>query len=106
MSADELVARLSKLDSCAVSDALDQLGLGGAVTGLQPMWPCPRIAGYVVTVKLVPVSETTGSLSPTGRPVQHLGTAAIEAASAGDVIVVDHGGRDVAAGWGGILSLA
>ena len=37
---------------------------------------------------------------------RHLGTAAIEAASPGDVIVVDHQGRDDAAGWGGILSTA
>ena len=30
----ELVARLAKLDSGAVSDALDRLGLGGVLTGL------------------------------------------------------------------------
>jgi regulator of RNase E activity RraA len=36
---------------------------------------------------------------------RHLGTAAIEAANAGDVIVVEHGRADAAA-WGGILSAA
>ena len=32
---DPLVQRLRRLDACAVSDALDKLGLPGAVTGLQ-----------------------------------------------------------------------
>ena len=31
---DEFVSRLGRLDSCAVSDALDKLGLKGSVTGL------------------------------------------------------------------------
>lgn len=99
---DDLVARLGRLDSCVVSDALDSLGLAGAVAVLRPMWACPRVVGRVVTVKLVPA----GDAAPYTGPPRHLGTAAIEEASPGDVIVVDHGGRDIAAGWGGILSLA
>jgi regulator of RNase E activity RraA len=100
MSADELAARLSKLDACAVSDALDKLGLRGVVLGIAPVWPCPRIAGRVVTMRLKP-KEADEAAAP-----RHLGTAAIEAASAGDVIVVDHRGRTDVAGWGGILSTA
>jgi 4-hydroxy-4-methyl-2-oxoglutarate aldolase len=95
---DDLVARLAKLDTCAVSDALDRLGLSGAVNGLHPMWPCPRTVGRVITVKL---KRAGGE-----RPARHLGTAAVDAAIPGDVIVIDHGGRLEAAGWGGILSLA
>ena len=94
-----LATRLGQLDTCAVSDALDRLGLPGAALGLQPVWPCKRIAGPVVTVKLKPFVP--------GEPShRHLGTAAIEAASAGDVIVVDNGGRTYAGSWGGILSVA
>jgi regulator of RNase E activity RraA len=96
--ADDLVQRLARLDTCAVSDALDRLGLPGAVNGLRPMWACPRAVGRVVTVKL---KRAGGE-----RPARHLGTAAVEAAAPGDVIVIDHGGRVDAAGWGGILSLA
>jgi regulator of RNase E activity RraA len=96
------LARLARLDSCAVSDALDRLGLPGAVNGLRPMWPCPRTIGRVVTVKLARV----GDERPSRHGGRHLGTAAVEAASPGDVIVVDHAGRLNAAGWGGILSLA
>ena len=43
MSTDEAIDRLAKLDTCTVSDALDRLGLKGAVLGLRPLWPCPRI---------------------------------------------------------------
>ena len=96
---DELVERLLKLDTCAVSDSLDRLGRTGVVLGLPPMSPPAKIAGRVVTVKL---SDRNAENSTTAR---HLGTSAIMAASAGDVIVIEHGRPD-AAGWGGILSAA
>lgn len=97
----ELVHRLGQLDTPAVSDALDSLGLAGVVTGLVPMWPCGRVAGTVRTVTLAPAGTSAET------PSRHLGTAAIAAARPGDVIVVDNeaaGGR--AAGWGGLLGLA
>jgi regulator of RNase E activity RraA len=96
---DQLVQRLARLDTCGVSDALDRLGLEGAVLGLRPMWPCPRIAGRVITVRLR--RAVPGEHAP-----RHLGTAAIEAGGPGDVIVIEHHEHDQAAGWGGILSLA
>jgi regulator of RNase E activity RraA len=107
MSAPE---RLRKLDSCAVSDALDSLNRlnrlnrpsgRGAVSGIRPLTGPAMIAGRVVTVKLVPVEDGRGAKSS-----QHLCTAAIEGANPGDVIVIEHHGRDDCAGWGGILSLA
>lgn len=98
MTADKLVARLAKLDSCAVSDALDRLNLKGAVVGIHPMGATARITGRVVTVKLKAKGREESA--------RHLGTAAIEAAGPGDVIVVDHHGRQDVAGWGGILSTA
>jgi regulator of RNase E activity RraA len=98
MHSDEAVIRLGKLDSCAVSDALDRLGLKGATLGIRPMWPCPRVVGRCVTVKIKPAGLD--------KPKQHLCTPAIAAASATDVIVVDNGGRTDVAAWGGLLSLA
>ncbi len=98
MSQKDLVFRLGKLDTCAVSDALDRLALKGATIGIQPVWACPRIAGRAVTVKIKPAGLE--------KSKQHLGTPAIQAASAGDVIVVDNGGRPDVSGWGGLLSLA
>ena len=98
MSTDEAINRLAKLDTCAVSDALDRLGLKGAVLGLRPLWRCPRIVGRAVTVKIKPAGLE--------KPKQHLCTPAIAAATESDVIVIDHGGRIDVAAWGGLLSLA
>jgi 4-hydroxy-4-methyl-2-oxoglutarate aldolase len=95
--ASDLVARLNRLDSCAVSDALDKLGLKGAVTGISPLTCVRRIAGKVLTIQLG-VGEP-----PSGIP-RHIGTTAIEAAQPGDVIVVEQRSGLNAAAWGGILS--
>jgi len=89
--------RLAALDSCAISDALDSLGLPPAVTGLGPLSVAERIAGLVITVKLVAGQPPQGT-------TRHLGTAAIEAAQPGDVIVIEHSSGVACAGWGGVLS--
>jgi regulator of RNase E activity RraA len=94
----ELAGRLAALDTCAVSDALDRLGIAGAALGLSATTVPRRIAGAVITVQLGPAEGTRGD--------RHLGTAAIEAAEPGDVIVVAAGGRTDAGGWGGVLSQA
>ena len=105
-SGQALVARLLRLDTCAASDALDRLGLTGVVLGIAPMSPPAKIGGRVVTIRLV---DRTAANLPAGQAgaqtARHLGTAAIEAAQPGDVIVIEHGRLD-AAGWGGILSAA
>jgi 4-hydroxy-4-methyl-2-oxoglutarate aldolase len=95
---DELVSRLAKLDTCAASDALDRLGLRGATIGIRPVWPCARIVGRAVTCKIKPAGLEKSKV--------HLGTPAIEAAKASDIIVVDNGGRPDVSAWGGLLSLA
>ncbi len=92
--------RLLRLDACAISDALDQLGLAASVTGLRPLAAPVRISGRVVTVRLA-----AGKPSEAG-PVRHLCAAAIDQADAGDVIVVEHTSGVECAGWGGILSNA
>ena len=98
---DDPVKRLLRLDACAVSDAMDKLGLQGGVSGLAQQSGTRRIAGRVVTYRLVPKDEapkTTG-------PARHLGTTAIEAAEPGDIIVVEQRTGIDAGSWGGILSL-
>lgn len=99
-----LVRRLGEMDTCVVSDALDALGLPGAVSGIGPMWPCGRIAGRTVTVELGSAANQPAS----GQPLVHLGARAIAGAAPGDVIVVDNraGLETGGAGWGGLLSLA
>lgn len=92
-------AQLASLDTGAVADALDQLGLPSAVAVLPAVTVPRRISGRVVTVRLGPAEAAA-------RAARHIGTAAIEAAGAGDIIVVAAGGRTDAPGWGGLLSLA
>jgi regulator of RNase E activity RraA len=93
------VARLRGLDTCAVSDALDTLGLAGATTGLGPLWAVPGpLAGRVRTVLAGPPR--------TGGPAAHIAAAAIESAGTGDVLVVANGGRLGVSCWGGILTVA
>ena len=95
---DDVTTRLARLDACAVSDALDKLGLGGVVTGLQRLSSARRISGRVLTVKME---------KDDGRPAasRHLATTAIELAQPGDVIVMEQRTGVDAACWGGNLSL-
>lgn len=93
-----LIHRLRRLDTCAVSDAMDQLKIRGAAVGLRAVSVMRRTAGRAVTVELTKANGTT-------TPKRHLCTAAVDASGRGDVIVVAHGGRLDVAGWGGILSL-
>jgi 4-hydroxy-4-methyl-2-oxoglutarate aldolase len=93
----DFVSRLARLDSCAVSDALDKLGLKGSVTGLHRYSSEKRIAGRVLTVKLDRAEGRSNT--------RHLCTAAIEAASPGDIIGVEQRTGLDAACWGGNLTI-
>jgi 4-hydroxy-4-methyl-2-oxoglutarate aldolase len=94
---DQFADRLLRMDSCAVSDALDKLGLPGSVTGIPRVSTDRRIAGRVLTVKL---DRADGRSS-----TRHLCTAAIEAASPGDIIVCEQRTGLDAACWGGNLTI-
>jgi len=95
----ELIQRLEKLDACAVSDALDSVGLKGAHSGLPRRSTRKRIAGTIETVKL-------HARAPAGGSKQHLGTAAIEASDDLTVIVVEQRTGIDCASWGGVLANA
>ncbi len=95
---DDITTRLSDVDACAVSDALDKLKLPSAVSGIHRFSTDRRISGRVVTVRLE---------KDDGRAVasRHLCTTAIESAQAGDVIVIEQRTGLDAASWGGNLAL-
>ena len=97
--------RLRRLDACAVSDALDKLGLAGAVTGLPQRSGTHdaspgggRIAGRAVTMKVGPGQPPPG-------PAVHLGCTAIGLAGPDHVIVVEQRSGVEAGCWGGLLTL-
>lgn len=89
--------RLLKLSTTNLSDALDKVGLRGAVSGIRPMYACPRIVGRAVTIKIM----AAGML----KSEYHLGVHAIDAAHSGDIIVIDNHGDTENNCWGEILSM-
>jgi len=93
----DLVARLSNLDSCAITDALDKLGLPGSVTGIHRFTTENRIAGRVLTVKLDRAEGRSNT--------RHLCTTAIDSAQPGEIIVVEQRTGIDAASWGGNLAI-
>ncbi len=99
---DANVARLALLDACALSDALDALGMPGVVTGLPHRSGAPRIAGRCITVKLVRSADAPVH----DGPPRHLGSTAVELGGPGNVIVVEQRTGVEAGSWGGILSCA
>lgn len=95
----DVVRRLGALDACAVSDALDTLGLPGAVVGIRPLWPVDRVvAGRARTIQAAPTSEAQAGT--------HIASALIAIAEAGDVAVIANGGREDVSCFGGILAEA
>lgn len=90
-------ARILKLSTTNISDALDKVGIRGAVSGILPMYDCPKITGSAVTIKIT----AAGML----KSEHHLGVHAIDAASKGDIIVIDNHGDLKNNCWGEILSM-
>lgn len=97
-SDQKYVERLMVLDTCVVSDALDAKTIEGVATGIRRLATDKKIAGQAVTVRL---EEANGR-----KADRHLCTGAIETATSGNIIVVEHHARYDCAGWGGLLSRA
>ncbi|KAL4895494.1 ribonuclease E inhibitor RraA/Dimethylmenaquinone methyltransferase [Aspergillus ambiguus] len=90
----ELVALLSGLDSPAVSDALDKLGIPGQAFGLMPLADYKKVTiGPAFTVRYVPASNPPGSVGDF-----------IDDVTAGDVVVIDNGSRADCTVWGDIMT--
>jgi 4-hydroxy-4-methyl-2-oxoglutarate aldolase len=96
--ARDQLARLRRLDCCALSDAMDRLGLQGIASGIPHRSGTHRIAGRAITVKL------GVGLPPPGAP-RHLGTTAVELAGPDHVIVIEQRSGVEAGSWGGLLTL-
>jgi regulator of RNase E activity RraA len=90
-------ARLEALATSNISDALDKLGIRGAVIGIGPMYRCPKIVGRAVTQKVTAVGEV--------KSRHHMGVRAVDSAQPGDVIVIDNRGDTHNNCWGEILSM-
>jgi regulator of RNase E activity RraA len=98
MSGEVQVEQAARYGACAISDAMNVLGLEGAPSGLRWLSGGEHpFAGRAVTVQLGPADDTPST--------RHLCTAAVAAAGPASVMVIAHPGN-ACAGWGGLLSLA
>ncbi|KAL4971593.1 ribonuclease E inhibitor RraA/Dimethylmenaquinone methyltransferase [Aspergillus desertorum] len=92
----QLVALFAGLESPAVSDALDKLGIAGQAYGIMPLTPTNDnkvTVGPAFTVRYLPASVPPGSVGDF-----------IDDVAAGDVVVIDNGGRTDCTVWGDIMT--
>ena len=75
--------RFEKLSTTNLADALDQVGLRGAVIGIRPLFGMPRVIGRAITIKMTAAGMVKG-----------------------DVIAIDNRGDLYNNCWGEILSCA
>ena len=94
MNHDENIVRASKLDTTALSDAMDRLGVVGQCLGIKPLAPCFRLTGRAFTILY----------GPAGMPPGTVGDY-IDDVEPGGVVVLDNGGRENATVWGDILTM-
>ena len=90
----DIVTRLRELPTAAISDALDQAGIEGALHGLVPLSNDFRAVGPAFTVRYAPTGGVGG------------GTVGdfLNDVSPGAVIVIDNDGRTDVTVWGGIMT--
>jgi len=91
---DHEVARAAKLDTAAISDALDRLGIVGQCTRIMPRDNSFRLAGRAYTVRYRLAGDGDAG---------HVGDFIDDVAS-GSVITIDNAGRDTMGTWGNILT--
>ena len=92
--ATAIATRLGALDTPALSDALDRLGIDGQAVGIMPLDRSFRLVGRAFTVRMLPRGLS-------GKSVGDY----IDSVGAGEVVVIDNGGRLDATVWGDILTV-
>jgi 4-hydroxy-4-methyl-2-oxoglutarate aldolase len=93
MAADKNVERAAKLDTTAISDAMDRLGIAGQCLNIKPLDPRFRLTGRAFTILYGPAGSPPGTVGDY-----------IEDVPPGGVVVLDNGGRENATVWGDILT--
>ncbi|GLZ29262.1 hypothetical protein Lesp02_14520 [Lentzea sp. NBRC 105346] len=91
-----IIDRLAALDTAAVSDALDSLGVTGVLPGVSARVPGSRTCGFAYTVTYQPV----GADGPRFRNAANY----LDDVPAGSIVVVDNGGSTSCTNWGSLLT--
>jgi 4-hydroxy-4-methyl-2-oxoglutarate aldolase len=81
------------LSTATISDALDRLSIPGQCFGIKPLDTGFRILGRAFTARMAPVGKEKGTVGDY-----------IEDVPAGQIVVLDNGGRLDATVWGDILT--
>src|ERR1044072_2204155 len=90
---DKNLDRAARLDTTAISDALDRLGIAGQCLNIKPLDHRFRLTGRAFTILY----------GPAGKPPGTVGDY-IDDVPPGYGVVPDHGGRETATVWGDILT--
>lgn len=91
---DDLAAQFRKLDTTAISDALDRLGIKGGCRGIMGQVIGAKAVGTAFTVRYRPCGIEKGTVGDFLDDVQ-----------AGQVVVLDNGGRTYGTVWGDIMTV-
>jgi regulator of RNase E activity RraA len=90
---DTNLDRAARLDTTAISDALDRLGIAGQCLNVKPLDPRFRLTGRAFTILYGPAASPPGTVGDY-----------IDEVPPGTVVVLDNGGRENATVWGDILT--
>ncbi len=90
---EKIIASFKNLDTSAISDALDKLGLVGQCLGIRSHATQWKITGRAYTVKYGPVDIEKGTVGDF-----------IDDVNAGEVVVIDNQGRLDCTVWGDIMT--
>jgi 4-hydroxy-4-methyl-2-oxoglutarate aldolase len=91
---EKIISEFKKLDTTCVSDALDKLGIPCGLYGIKPIIQGKKICGRAFTVHYVPCGINKGTVGDF-----------LDDVKAGEVIVIDNGGRDYCTVWGDIMTI-
>lgn len=90
----EMIAEFRTMDTCCVSDAMDRLGLYAGLLGIHCVLDDKTICGLAYTVHYVPCGTVKGTVGDF-----------LDDVSAGEVVVIDNGGRLDCTVWGDLMSI-
>jgi 4-hydroxy-4-methyl-2-oxoglutarate aldolase len=91
---DDLVKEFWKMDTTAISDALDRLGIRGGCYGITPRVLGVKAVGRAFTVRYRPCGVEKGTVGDFLDDVEP-----------GQVVVLDNGGRTYGTVWGDIMTV-
>jgi regulator of RNase E activity RraA len=96
---ESLLVAFKDLATPTIANALDDVGFAGVMLGLAQVVPGTRAVGRAVTVR--EITGSRGDFTSEDFKVGHI----IDAASPGDVLVIDNAGHCVST-WGGLATFA